>query len=154
MMRWTWFWKTLIIFKLQTWLGNAGLNFLCFFFCHVFSIEINYIMLSMCKSFNGMVLLVLILSCVGRSMVPMSLLLTMYTFVINAKKLFYHYYWCVLWKILRFFFPCWLTNSWILHFLIRCFYLFCHIIYACKYEFWNFELFDFTIHDKFEFFIF
>jgi len=136
MMRWTWFWKTLIIFKLQTWLGNARLHLLCFFFCHVFCIEINYIMLSMWKSFDGMVLLVLILSCVGRLMVPMSLLLTMYTFVIDANSttiigMFCERFW-------DFFSPCWLVNSWILHFLIG-FYIFIFFFISYMHASMSFE---------------
>jgi hypothetical protein len=56
------------------------------FFCHVLSIEVNYIILSMYKSFDGMVLLLLIFSCVGHWvwLIFMSLLLAMCTFVVNV----------------------------------------------------------------------
>ncbi len=70
----------------QTWLRNARLIFVCYVFCHVLSIEVNYIILLMCKSFEGMVQLLLILSRVDHWMGPIfrSLLLAMCTFVINA----------------------------------------------------------------------
>jgi hypothetical protein len=65
----------------------------------VLSIEFNYIILSMCKSLDGMVLLPLILSCVSHWMglIFMSLLLAMYTFVVNVTFiLFFHCCYCVL----------------------------------------------------------
>jgi hypothetical protein len=37
---------------LQIWLGNAGSIFLGYAFCHVLSVEVNSIMLSMCKSLD------------------------------------------------------------------------------------------------------
>jgi hypothetical protein len=46
---------------LQAWLGNEGLIFFCYVFCYVLSIQV-FIMLSMCMSFDGMILLLLILS--------------------------------------------------------------------------------------------